>query len=549
MSAAMEITRAFQGSWHGSYGLVPTPGHSPKDRGTKVQDADDGDVIFTSFNGGDWRQLKDEARRRGLLPEHRNGKATWRVAGTYEFRAGDDSVLYRTRRHEHPSEPKRFTVERSDGRGGWISGLGDTERVLYRLPELLAANHLVFLVEGERKADKLASWGLTATAVAFGCKGWRKAYAEALKGRTVIILPDNDQPGGDFARRAAADINAAGGKARIVELPGLAPKGDIMDWTGDRAELERLVADALADSNAANGALRPIALDEFLRRDFPPKEQLLAPWLPKKGLGLAFSPRGVGKTHFAIGVAYAVASGGQFLKWTAPEPRRVLLLDGEMPAASLQERIASVVARSSLEPPSGEYLRLLSADLCEFGLPDISTQEGQDELEPHLGDAELIIVDNLSTLCRSGRENEAESWAVVQGWALKQRRAGRSILFVHHAGKGGEQRGTSKREDVMDTIIKLSRPDDYNPADGARFIVSFTKSRGFMGAEADPFEAALRDGEWSTKALEDVRTARILELYAEGLNQRDIANEVGCGLGTVNRTIRDYKEASSGVAS
>ncbi|WP_374137714.1 AAA family ATPase [Sphingomonas sp.] len=287
--------------------------------------------------------------------------------------------------------------------------------------------------------------------------------------------------------------------------------------------------------------LAPLGLDEFLKRSFPPREQLLAPWLPRKGLALVFAPRGVGKTHFSLGVAYAVASGGQFLKWKAQKPCRVLVLDGEMPAAALQERWAGLVEKSVHEPPSGAHVRILAADLCEFGIPDLSTEAGQSQLEPHIGDAELIVVDNLSTICRSGKENESESWGIVQAWALRQRREGRSVLFVHHAGKGGEQRGTSKREDVMDSVVKLSIPSDYSPVDGARFIVNFTKSRGFSGPDAEPFEAALRDGDWAIKSLDDLRTAQILELHAEGLNQRDIAAEVGASAATVNRTIKRFK--------
>lgn len=283
-----------------------------------------------------------------------------------------------------------------------------------------------------------------------------------------------------------------------------------------------------------------IGLEELLSRQFPPKEMLLAPWLPFKGVAMVFAPRGVGKTHFALGVAYAVASGGRYLNWSAPKPRKVLVIDGEMPAAALQERWAEIVKTNDTSPPAG-YVRVLASDLSEFGLPDLSTDKGQDAIQPHIGDAELIVVDNLSTLARSGKENESESWGVLQAWALKQRREGRSVLFVHHAGKGGEQRGTSKREDIMDSVVKLSLPSDYSPVDGARFVVTFTKSRGFSGAEAEPFEAALRDGLWSMKSLDDVRTAQILELAAEGLNQRDIATEVGCSAATVNRVIKRSK--------
>ena len=97
---------------------------------------------------------------------------------------------------------------------------------------------------------------------------------------------------------------------------------------------------------------------------------------------------------------------------------------------------------------------------------------------------ELAVIDNLSTLCRSGIENEAESWLPIQEWLLGLRRRGMSAMIVHHAGKRGLQRGTSRREDVLDTTIAMRRPKDYEPSEGCRFEVHFEKSRGFTGDDA-----------------------------------------------------------------
>jgi putative DNA primase/helicase len=77
---------------------------------------------------------------------------------------------------------------------------------------------------------------------------------------------------------------------------------------------------------------------------------------------------------------------------------------------------------------------------------------------------ELVILDNLSTLT-TGRENEAESWLPVQQWALSLRRRGISVLLDHHAGRNGEQREASKREDVLDTMLTLRHPADYLTSD------------------------------------------------------------------------------------
>ena len=78
---------------------------------------------------------------------------------------------------------------------------------------------------------------------------------------------------------------------------------------------------------------------------------MLAPWLPEKGLAMIFAPRGVGKTWVALSIAHAIASGGDFLRWRAPQPRRVLYIDGEMPAVTLQERYGTVVVASKTDAP------------------------------------------------------------------------------------------------------------------------------------------------------------------------------------------------------
>jgi len=77
---------------------------------------------------------------------------------------------------------------------------------------------------------------------------------------------------------------------------------------------------------------------------------------------------------------------------------------------------------------------------------------------------------------------------------LTLRRRGIAVLLVHHAGKGGDQRGTSKREDLLDVVIRLSRPTDYDPKQGARFEMTFTKARNLHGTDAEGLEVTLPTG-------------------------------------------------------
>lgn len=287
-----------------------------------------------------------------------------------------------------------------------------------------------------------------------------------------------------------------------------------------------------------------INLDEFLELDIPERKLLLAPWLPEQGLAMVCAPRGIGKTFFALNVAYAVGSGGSFLGWQAERPRSILYIDGEMPASALQERLAAIAHSNDLEAQNFE---IINPDLQEFGVPDLSSKEGQLALAPYTDKAELIVVDNISTLCRSTKENDGDSWGIVQDWALQLRSRGKSVLFVHHAGKSGEQRGTSRREDVLDTVISLKSLPDHDAKDGAKFQVLFSKSRGFCGDDAASMEVALttnadKQQVWVFETMEDSTFNRVVELFKSDLSQADIARELDVNRSTVSRHIKRAKQ-------
>ena len=301
-----------------------------------------------------------------------------------------------------------------------------------------------------------------------------------------------------------------------------------------------------ADEPDHRSNCKALSAAELLAMDIPPRENLLAPWLPAQGLAMIYAPRGVGKTHLSINIAVAVAAGKTFLNWNAPKSKGVLFLDGEMPLAALQERLAHAV--SAIGEPVAP-LRFITPDNQEFGMPDLSTEDGQAAISEHITeDIGLVITDNLSTLVRTGKENEGESWQPVQTWALNLRAQGKSVLFIHHAGKGGNQRGTSRREDVLDTVISLKRPNNYTTDKGAVFEIHFEKARGIYGSDVQTIEAALSTlpsgaQTWTTRTIEESINEQVIELFKDGLNQTEIATEVDRHKSSVSRIISKAKNA------
>lgn len=138
-------------------------------------------------------------------------------------------------------DPKDFRIRHKDAATSeWVYKAGDGPAVLYRLPELkkaIAEGRTVFVVEGEKDADRLATFGLEATTNIEGAAQpaqrakWKAAYTDQLKGAArVVVVPDNDEPGRAHMAHVAQELAGKVGEVRILELPGLPEKGDVSDW-------------------------------------------------------------------------------------------------------------------------------------------------------------------------------------------------------------------------------------------------------------------------------------------------------------------------------
>jgi DNA invertase Pin-like site-specific DNA recombinase len=469
------------------------------------------------------------------------------IVATYDYKDADGTLLFQVVRY---ANPKDFRQRRPDGNGGWIWNLDGVPLVPYRLPDLIASDPAepVYVVEGEKDVDRLISLGLVATTNPMGAGKWPDAFGRYLLVRDVRMIADNDDAGrkhvvdvGWSARKHAAAI------VRNLELQALPPKGDVSDWldAGHTAEELRALGDSTpAWTPPATPGFRLMWARELIERDIPEPERVCG-FLSDAELVLVVAWRGVGKTHLGYGMFAAIASGGTFLHWKAPKPKRVLYVDGELPVRDAQARVRlALAAVDKPKDPSADFPVLSSSE--NRRAYNIAEQADRTEIEKLISDygIEVLGLDSLSTLHRGGEENKAESWQDVQDWLVTLRARGIAVVAFHHTGKDKTtQRGTSKREDVFDWSILLKLPEDYVAGEGARFEIEFKKTRHHRHREdVAPVEARLGtdpNGKpcWSLRPLAEARDQQIRDLVAAGRKPKAIAAQLGVSRSLISKVL------------
>ena len=234
----------------------------------------------------------------------------------------------------------------------------------------------------------------------------------------------------------------------------------------------RPLPDAMNWMDALNEAV--VTSSELHDLELIPRKKLLSEWFCEGDCGFIFAFRGVGKTWLALAIAQALSTGGKLGDWRAPAPVKVLYVDGEMPPDLMRDRCEGLEANNgNLQFLNHEILFERTGKVL-----NIANREIQHAITQRcvVSGAKVLILDNLSTLARGMKENEADSWELVGNWLLDLRRQKIAVVIAHHAGRSGEMRGTTKREDNVFWIIALDdAKKDADDKRGARFVSRFTK--------------------------------------------------------------------------
>ena len=361
------------------------------------------------------------------LQLERQTEGARRIVATYDYQDEQGVLLYQALRYE----PKGFSQRKPDGAGGWAYKLNGVRRVLYRLPELLTSEPTatVFIVEGEKDADRLVKLGLVATTNAGGAsQKWLDEYNERLRGRNVVILPDNDQVGRHHAQKVARSLASVAANVKIVELPGLAEKGDVSDWLDAGGTVEQLHAlvESAAQANKDAKADAPLRVVNMADVEPETVRWLWRPYLALGKLTMLEGDPGLGKSWLTCAIAAAV-SCGRGLPSVAPcTPANVLMLSAEDGLGdTLRPRLDAVGADVSRIFALNEPLTFDAAGLLRLEASIIEHSPA------------LVIIDPLFAYTGGKvdihRANECR--AISAPLAAIAERCGCALVAVRHLGK------------------------------------------------------------------------------------------------------------------
>lgn len=249
-------------------------------------------------------------------------------SAAYIYRNADGSVFGWKERFVSDVGGKTFRWSRPDPSTAdrRISGTGNGDIPLYRLPELIGApaEEIVLVVEGEKDSDRLAALGFVVTTTPNGASTkWRDADSGYFAGRRVCVIADDDEPGRKKAADTAAALRNVASAVGVVTLPNPNrikgfDSSDFLDAGGTVADFKRAIeafdAPKLPPEIVPGDELRERVLALWETGDepgvYPGWEKLKHLYRPRLGeLTIVTGAPNAGKSTFLDDFALRVACG------------------------------------------------------------------------------------------------------------------------------------------------------------------------------------------------------------------------------------------------
>jgi hypothetical protein len=403
------------------------------------------------FNEAIGRLIGEQPRPSANGHDKQQEAASKKIVAIYDYTEIDGTLLYQALRYE----PKGFSQRRPDGYGGSINSLEglNGRRVLYRWPDLEKyPDGNVFVCEGEKDADRVASLEHCATTIA-GDGHWTADCIEPLKGRHVFILEDNDATGRKKALKAATALNGSAASIRIVRLPDLAEGNDVSDWL----DVDPANAGRLADICIGSPAWKPTAEDQpawmegaFTAQQLqgmtvPPVSWIVPDMIPAEGVTLLCSKPKFGKSWLAYDLCIACTMGRFTLGTIKPAQGDVLYLALEDSKRRLQRRMGKLLPTFNEKWPDKLTITTEWRHLHEGGLDDI--RAWYEQTKTSRGKPIMVTIDVLAKVRKpSGNKQLYEAdYEAITGLTRLANELGIAIIVIHHTRK-------MAADDLMETV-------------------------------------------------------------------------------------------------
>jgi hypothetical protein len=536
----------------GASWIALCPAHADKNPSLSISEKD-GKILLHCHAGCTTANVLASA---GLTFADLNGVAPASIVAEYAYVDENSNELFQCVRYE----PKTFKQRHRGKSGEWIWNLDGVRRVLYRLPEVLAAEHVV-LCEGEKDALAAASMGLVSTTNPMGAGKWRKEYSEFLRGKEVVIVPHNDGAkhgyGGEGAKHADEVAKALQYIAKSVRVCRL-PDGikDVHQYLVDlgltKESFEDLIAKAPVWAESARAETAHLvgwSLDDLLAVEEKPVEFDVWPLLsPGLAVILDSLPK-AGKTTLVLQGLFAALAGKAFLGRNT-KPVRVVYVS-EQTKASLAVQLREVGFRP--ETYSTDHVVLFTREIwSRFTWPEFLRWLDQDVV----GDASYtaLVVDTFYSVARVEDENDASIVAAAVNPLLDLcAKYGLAVLLTRHDRKSGGEVGVSGRGAIqlsgaVDVIAHLVRMP------GAQATRRKLEVAGRIPCPPEQTIELMPSGEyfnWGTEAEESAREANALCAAIEAdprLSIRALSEKTGIQKDRVKKIAesRNYQQVAGG---
>jgi hypothetical protein len=387
---------------------------------------------------------------KGSIKNSNPGNSKSKITETYDYKDASGNLLYQSVRFI----PKSFCQRRPDGMGGWKWSIKGLQKVLYRLPELIASTDMVYISGGEKDVESLVKLGLTATTNACGEGNWKQEFNEYLKGRDVVILEDNDPKGQKHGRVISESLFRIANEIRIIRFEELSQGGDVTDYlqnnTHDdlvaRVKVAPLFKGSYSEYFPGSGLIDKLETWNHIRELEVEVAWIVDRLIPKESITILFGKGGIGKTWLVMDIARCIGCGADYLGYKAQKVP-VIFIDFENPLAVLNTRT------QRLGEAEGVHFWRMGNELKP---PMLDSPEWEQYKE--LPKGAVLIFDTLRA-SQVGDENDSRAMAKVMNQMKELRDLGFTIILLHHTAKNTDNvsKGSTAIVDLADHILGLTK--------------------------------------------------------------------------------------------